>query len=708
MKDTFVVARLVQSDLIRLVIFSSLPYEKFDTHLVKDRENDEKILPSHIASNPGVMILDYHLKEDLPLGHSYCLSISSYGLIPVDVSEAPNFPSFDEKYDYDGDDLGANCTDKGCEFVVWAPLASSVILKVHKAGEKRWHYRIMEREEKGVYRLALSGDYHGAYYKYLVTNSEVTSETTDPYAKASSPNGEDSVAVNFARLDPVAFHEEALPVLNSYTDAVIYEGNVRDLTIDRHSDIVHKGTYTGLIEKSRKTIGGNPAGIDYIKSLGITHLQLLPIYDFKTVDERNPSLSYNWGYDPAQYFCPEGSYSVNVEDPFCRLNEVRSLVSAFHEEGIRIVMDVVYNHVYEYLFSSFEKMVPNYYFRRKGNGRMANTSYCGDDVASERPMMRKLIFEACKWWIDFYHVDGFRFDLMGILDVTTLNEIAAYAHKKNRSFILYGEGWNMGGEVQTPLGTMENDKLLPEYGFFNDKYREAAKRYLSGDGSSEDAFKFACISSSLEYGSEKARFLNANQSVNYVECHDNATFFDFVSSTRNDLSTDEKLGIAKMGVASVLFSFGIPFIHEGQEIAQSKFGKDNTYNLPDVYNKFSYRLLDERKAMYDYFRSLVALRKKWRFLHVYDPRVIAPMVDLADDGGLLLIKITDPNEVAPYEEVDFLLNPTGENLSHLFPEERSVLVDTSGDVSSSNTLVQNAIVPKHSILVYGRLPKAIK
>src|SRR5574344_255125 len=708
MKDTFVVARLVQADLIRLVIFSALPYEKFDTHLITDRLKDEKILPSHIASNPGVMILDYHLKEDLPLGHSYCLSISSYGLIPVDVSEAPNFPSFDEKYDYDGDDLGANCTDKGCEFVVWAPLASSVILKVHKAGEKRWHYRIMEREEKGVYRLALSGDYHGAYYKYLVTNSEVTVDATDPYAKASSPNGEDSVAVNFARLDPVAFHEEALPVLNSYTDAVIYEGNVRDLTIDRHSDIVHKGTYTGLIEKSRKTIGGNPAGIDYIKSLGITHLQLLPIYDFKTVDERNPSLSYNWGYDPAQYFCPEGSYSVNVEDPFCRLNEVRSLVSAFHEEGIRIVMDVVYNHVYEYLFSSFEKMVPNYYFRRKGNGRMANTSYCGDDVASERPMMRKLIFEACKWWIDFYHVDGFRFDLMGILDVTTLNEIAAYAHKKNRSFILYGEGWNMGGEVQTPLGTMENDKLLPEYGFFNDKYREAAKRYLSGDGSSEDAFKFACISSSLEYGLEKARFLNANQSVNYVECHDNATFFDFVSSTRNDLSTDEKLGIAKMGVASVLFSFGIPFIHEGQEIAQSKFGKDNTYNLPDVYNKFSYRLLDERKAMYDYFRSLVALRKKWRFLHVYDPRVIAPMVDLADDGGLLLIKITDPNEVAPYEEVDFLLNPTGENLSHLFPEERSVLVDTSGDVSSSITLVQNAIVPKHSILVYGRLPKAIK
>lgn len=706
MKDTFVVARLVQADLIRLVIFSALPYEKFDTHLITDRLKDEKILPSRIASNPGVMILDYHLKEQLPLGHSYCLSIASYGLIPVDVSEATTFPSFDEKYDYNGDDLGANCTDKGCEFVVWAPLASSVILKVHKAGEKRWHYRIMEREEKGIFRLALSGDYHGAYYHFLVTNSEVTVDATDPYAKASSPNGEDSVAVNFSRLPQVAFHEEALPVLNSYTDAIIYEGSVRDLTIDRHSDIVHKGTFTGLVEKGRKTMGGNPAGIDYIKSLGITHLQLLPIYDFKTVDELHPELSYNWGYDPAQYFCPEGSYSVDVSDPFSRLNEARMMVSAFHNEGIRIVMDVVFNHVYEYLFSSFEKIVPNYYFRRKANGRMANTSYCGDDVASERPMMRKLIVEAAKWWIDFYHVDGFRFDLMGILDVVTLKEISSYALKKNPSFILYGEGWNMGGEVSVPLGTMDNDKLLPEYGFFNDKYREAAKRYLTGDSSSEDAFKYACISSSLEYGSEKARFLNANQSINYVECHDNATFFDFVSSSRNELSSEEKLAICKMGLASVLFSFGIPFIHAGQEIGQSKFGKDNTYNLPDVYNKFSYRLLDERKAMYDYFRSLVSLRKRWRFLHVYDPRVIAPMVDLADDGGLLLIKITDKNEVAPYEEVDFLLNPTSENLTHSFPKEQAVLVDTSGDVSPARTLIQNASVPSHSILVYGLLPKA--
>jgi pullulanase len=701
MKDTFVVARLVQEDLIRLVIFSSLPYEKFDTKLITDRLNEEKILPARIASNPGVMIIDYRLKEPLPLGHSYAFSIPNFGLIPIDVSEATTFPTFDEKYSYSGDDLGANCSEKETMFVLWAPLSSAVILKVHKANEKRWHYRIMEREEHGIFRLTLSGDYQGALYRYLITTSEATSETIDPYAKASTANAQDSVVVDPLRLPEVNFHEEALPILNSYTDAIIYETNIRDMTIDRHSDIEKKGTYRGFFEKGRRTMGGNPAGLDYIKSLGVTHVQLQPIYDFKTVDELHPETTYNWGYDPCQYFVPEGSYSADVGDPFSRLNEVRELVSAYHNEGMRIVMDVVYNHVYEYLTSSFEKVVPNYAFRRKGNGRMANTSYCGDDVASERPMMRKLIVAACKWWIDFYHIDGFRFDLMGILDTVTLKEISAYALKKNPSFILYGEGWNMGGEVALPLGHMDNAKLLPEFGFFNDKFREAAKHYLVGDPSSEEMFKYACISSSMEYGGESARFLNANQSINYVECHDNATFFDFVSSSRNDLSTEEKLEICKMGLAAVLFAFGVPFIHAGQEIGQSKFGKDNTYNLPDVYNKFSYRLLDERRGMYDYARGAIALRKKWRFLHVYDPRVIAPLVDLSDEGTLLRIKISDPNLVAPYDEVDFFINPTGAAQTFAFPNDHLLLLDTAGDASSSEAKLENVLVPRHAVVAYG-------
>jgi pullulanase/glycogen debranching enzyme len=222
---------------------------------------------------------------------------------------------------------------------------------------------------------------------------------------------------------------------------------------------------------------------------------------------------------------------------------------------------------------------------------------------------------------------------------------------------------------------------------------------LARDESAQDLFKYSLLSSSLEYGAEKPRFLSAEQSINYVECHDNATFFDYISSARGNLPLEDRLELSKLAEALVMFSFGIPFFHAGQEIGQSKFGKENSYNLPDVYNKFSYRLLDERKGMYDYFRSLIAFRHKKGFLHVYDPRVIAPMVDLSDEGNLLIVKITDPNEVAPYQEVDFLINPSDNALSHAFKEDRLVLLDTSTITEGFHLALENVLVPKHSLLV---------
>jgi pullulanase len=697
MKDTFLSARLVSEDVIRLIIFSSVPYEKFDTLLVKDRHQDLKLLPAKMNSMAGIMIIDYHLPSPLELGHSYALAIPSFGIVPLDVNEATSFPGFDEKFTYKGEDLGATYSKEATSFALWAPLASSVMLKYRQSEEKRWHYRAMERTEQGVYRLTLDGEREGTEYRYLVTNSETTAESTDPYAKASTPNSESSVVLDFASLKK-DFKRDSLPILNSYTDAIIYEGSVRDLTIDKHSDIQKKGTFAGLFEKNRHTTGGHPAGFDYLVSLGITHLQLLPIYDFKTVDELHPEKNYNWGYDPVQYFVPEGSYASDVADPKSRIEDLQNLVIAYHQAGIRIVQDVVFNHVYEYLSSPFEKVVPNYYFRRKRNGRMANTSYCGDDVASERPMVRKLIVDACKWWISFYGIDGFRFDLMGILDVETLKEIEAYAKKVNPSFMLYGEGWNMGGEVSVPLGHMDNAKLLPGFAFFNDRFREGVKRYVSGDYSAMDLFKYALISSSMEYGGNKPLFLDANQTINYVECHDNATFFDYVSSSRPALPLEDKLELCKMALAVTLLSYGIPFIHAGEEIAQSKFGKDNTYNLPDVYNRFSYRLLDERYAMADYFRSLVAFRKARRFLHDYDERVFGPMVELSDENGVVVERISDGNEMAPYKEITFFYNPSDQNLPHELKTDQEILLGTSGVVEGANLAVSSLLLPKHSVM----------
>jgi pullulanase len=699
MKDTFLSARLVEADLIRLVVFSSVPFDKLETTLLIDRLQRVKLQTTRNISTSSVMIVDYHLTKPLPLGHSYVLILSSYGSVPLDVSEATSFPNFDKDYSYDGSDLGATYSSTSTSFALWAPLASSVTIKIRKFGEDEWFFYPMARGEKGVFKLVMKGDYEKASYLYLLTNNETVFEATDPYAKASAPNGKASIVVDFSKLK-MDFHREALPVISSYTQAILYEANVRDLTIDKHTDIEHKGTFKGLTEKGRKTTGGLPAGFDYIVSLGITHLQLQPLYDFATVDELNPSNGYNWGYDPAQYFVPEGSYASDLTDPYSRIKELQEMVAAFHSSGVRIVTDVVFNHVYEYSTSVLEKIVPNYYFRRRYNGKMASTSGCGDDLASERPMVRKLIIDACRYWIETFGIDGFRFDLMGIIDVETLHEVREMARSIDPSFILYGEGWNMGGDVSFPLGQMGNYKLLPEYAFFNDRFRDPVRKYLTGDTSCKEAFEFAYVSSSVDFY-YRPIFLSANQSINYIECHDNSSFFDYVSSSDENYSLKDKLEVCKLGLAVTLTSMGVPFIHMGQEIAQSKWGKDNTYNLGDLYNKFSYRLLDERKDMYEFFVSLIKIRKKFRFFSIYDPRVIDQALEVKDEGPLFIATIASENIAAPYEEVRFVYNFSSTPYSYKLTEERTLIF--SSESSTEKNIIKVLEAKPHSFSVLAKM-----
>ena len=697
MKDTFVNARLVEPDLIRMVIFSGGYYEKWEASLMIDRSKVIKLNPVKNISTSNVMIQEFRLPKPLELGHSYVILIPSFPMIPLDVSEATSFKDFDAKYFYNGNDLGANYKKEGTEWVLWAPLASSVTLKVKREKKGRWHYREMVREEKGIYRLRLKGDYDGAYYTYLVTNNEVVNDSIDPYAKASGPNGEFSVVVKDEDLASYPY-SEALPMYRSYADTIIYETSVRDFTIDKHTNIVHKAQYLGMIEEKRTTTHGLPAGLDYIKSLGITHLQLMPFYDFSTIDERNPFNSYNWGYDPKQYFVPEGSYCSDINDPLSRIKECQKMVQVYHQNGIKIIMDAVYNHVYDYQTSSFEKIVPNYYFRKRYNGKVASTSGCGNDVASERPMVRKLIVDSAKFWIDIYHVNGFRFDLMGILDTQTLEEIYEYGKSKDPSFMVYGEGWNMGGEVQVPLGTMDNARLLPTFGFFNDIFREAVKAFLAEDYTKYNDLKYSYLGSCLEYGNRGPKFLNALQTINYVECHDDKVLYDVLTDRRHDYSSETKCELCKLGAAFVLLSFGIPFIHMGQEIAQSKFGQHNTHNMGDLYNKFSYRLLEERREMYDYIRSLIGFRKRFKALHLYDPRAIAPLVNFEDYYGVLKVILEEDNELHPYQKVIFFFNPTGEKKNITLEKDYLLLLDVTGDVENAGVKVQNLLLPPRSCI----------
>lgn len=698
MKDSYLQAKLIEPSHIRIGTISSLPYERFYATLIVDHKEEIPLTNIRIKSLAVGSIVDFSLPSPLALGHSYFLK-TPYGLLPLDVSEATSFEGFDRTYYYEADDLGMKADENGASFLLYAPLASSVLLSIRKKDEKEPTLYKMKREDTGVWRLLLKGDYLEARYTYRVTNNEVTVETTDPYAKASTQNGEESVVFDFSAF-PNDFSPEALPILHSKTDAIIYEGSVRDLTVDSHTDIVHKGRFLGLIEKGRKTQGGNPAGFDYFSKLGFTHLQLLPIYDFKTVDETAPLKKYNWGYDPAQYFVPEGSYASDLSDPFSRIRDLKALVKTYHQAGIRIVMDVVYNHVYEYQTSVFEKVVPNFYFRKRANGQMANTSGCGDDLASERPMVRKMILDACKWWIDYYGIDGFRFDLMGILDVKTIQEIQKMATSKKKDFMIYGEGWNMGGEVPLPLAHMGNFQMLPEVSFFNDFFRESGKRLFAGDLGAKEDFKAAFLGSCHEYGYHKARFLSASQSINYLECHDNMTYYDYLRYQRGITDEKELLLRSKMGVAGVLFSFGIPFIHAGEEIAQSKFGADNTYNKGDEYNKFSYRLLDERKSMALYFEECIRLRKSRRFLHLYSPEAIAEVLSIDDLGGGILFTLHGENVLGQYKEVQLFLNPTLDPLIRALKQTETILF-MEGETLPEGLKADSILVPKCSWLMSG-------
>ena len=635
---------------------------------------NEEVLPIRLIKNENCFF-EYIIEEDIDvLDTPLVYKSNEYDDIILDNSLSIDFPNFDELYFYDGDDLGATYFSTYTKFKLWAPLASEVILILK--GKKYY----LKRGKKGVYEAYIDGDYDGAQYYYLITNNGKTVRLVDPYAKSSSSNGNYSYVINFAKV-ALDMADEYLPPFNSYLDAIIYEANIRDMTIDEHSDILNKGKYLGLIEKGRKTSGGNPAGFDYLTSLGITHLQLMPVLDFATVDENNSDKSYNWGYDPMQYFALEGSYSSSPDDPYSRIKEFKKLVRDFHRAKIRINLDVVYNHVYNGSTSIFNKIVPNYYFRRENN-QFTNHSYCGCDVASERAMVRKLIVDSILYLIKEFHVDGFRFDLMGLMDVDTMNLIAKKGKEIRPDLMLYGEGWDMGANTydNTPLATMRNASLLKDYAFFNDHYRDYVRGnggraklnengYMLGNLSYLEKFKYAYAGSCYEI-EEKPLFKSLTQSINYVECHDNATLYDAIKCSTN---CNDVTRLVKKINKIILFSFGIPFFHAGQEIGLSKFKHSNTYNEGDKFNRFSYKVLDERYDMALSFKAYIQARKEIKLFHINDLEFIDRNVNFLDLDDVLEIYLNEDN-LSPYKYHIFI-NPTEEgkrlkfyyNLSYYFP-----------------------------------------
>lgn len=575
---------------------------------IKNIENDELIPLNGDSLNNSSQdgFQEYVFHTNFTMGKVYKV-VDAYGLsCYLDFSKLSMCEEFDELYFYDHNDLGNQYTKEKTTFKVWAPLATGVILKVMKWNGETELFP-MKRQKKGVYFVEVCEDLELEQYVYLIRHTNSYEVTLDPYAYSSSSNGRASIIVD---LEKVPCRQFDLPILEKMTDMVIYETSVRDFSMSSTSGMKNKGKFLAFTELNTSTDSGNPTGLDYLSCLGITHLQLMPIADFATVDEKNPLELYNWGYDPLAYNVTEGSYVTDPDDGYMRMTEAQRMVEALHSRGIRVVMDVVFNHMHDVNINALERTVPYYFFRRNEDGSLSNGSWCGNDLNTTALMCRKYILDMCRRWQVLYGIDGFRFDLMGIIDQETMKLVDAQGKALDPSFVVYGEGWNMPTALDEKMRTtIQNNLKTPYIGFFNDFFRDTlrgtnqmeTKGYFSGDTyKTNDAMKAIC---NLDM------FAKITQSINYVECHDNATCYDKLQISNYDESEKIRKRRSRLMMAAVILSQGVPFLHSGQEFFRTKGGLSNTYNAGDQVNALDWNRKDMEIDTTQFVQFLIHLRK---------------------------------------------------------------------------------------------------
>ena len=527
---------------------------------------------------------------------------------------------FDNYFSYDGE-LGALYEKEGTLLRVWTPTAKSVEVWIYADDSFKGPSTKIEmvQKPKGIFEAYLPGDQHGTIYVYKIlflNNRE--SISVDPYARATTVNGMKSVIADLNRTNPDGWGER-LPAFGLPEEAIIYELHIRDFSISETSGIVNKGKFLGLTEKNTQNASGRKTGLDYLIDLGITHIQILPMFDYATVDEANlTEPQYNWGYDPLNYNVPEGSYSTDPFDPFNRIFEVKQMIRTLHDNGLRVIMDVVYNHVYDPKDQALERTVPGYFYRYNADGSLANGTGVGNDTASERHMMRKYIIDSVKYWAKEYHLDGFRFDLMGIHDSVTMNAIREALDKIDPSIIIIGEGWEMSTPLPEDLkASQRNAQAMPRIAHFNDSIRIALKGsdfgdekdrgFISGKNYLEDLL-LRNIKGAMHLSSHSS-YVDPEQVIQYVEAHDNLTLYDKLLRSNPDDSEEVRIKRHTLATSIVLLSQGVPFIHGGQEFLRTKAGVANSYQSPDEINQFEWERVTTFQESVAYVKGLIALRK---------------------------------------------------------------------------------------------------
>lgn len=646
-----------------------------------------------------------YLVNDLPMfkiGHEYEIQDDRNTFAPIDLSVLMKDFTLDNFYKFDGE-MGAIYKPNHTIFRVFSPLATSINLLLYKNNNKEIY--AMKKKDNGIFYYDAIGDYDGFEYMYLLKINGKYVESIDPYARSTSIHSKRGVVIDPNKFD-IDFNDDKLKPLSSPCEAVIYETSVRDFTSSINTSIKNKGKYLGLVEPNRFSRGNNVVGIDYLSYLGISHVQLLPVTDFLTTNDQFVENTYNWGYDSGNMFALENSYASKPTDPYSRIRDFKKLVSSLHERNIRVVMDVVFNHQFTVENSSFEKVLPCYYFRYNDDGSLSNGSFCGNDFESRRYMARKFIVDTCLMYVKEFHVDGFRFDLMGLTDIATMNEVYEKCSAIRKDFILYGEGWDMPTALpQEDKAKQYNAFKTPSIGYFNDRYRDMVKGkssdnelyvkgYLLGDLYYVDAFKHCFLGSCLPIAMPPL-FNSPTQSINYLECHDNATLFDkLLISNYYESEADRLKRINLMNVVNVL-SIGVAFIHAGQEIGLSKKGVYNSYNSGDEFNSFDTEVLDARFKMASIMKDAIALKKEFKFFNYSSKDDISLKIRIDNVNGRSIITYL---ECEKYKEVKMIINPSNESFNFDLGDYYRVIFNEYGRITG-DYYVQNLSLNGISLII---------
>ncbi|NLY19938.1 MAG: type I pullulanase [Tissierellia bacterium] len=523
-------------------------------------------------------------------------------------------------------------------FRVYSPPTTEMHLRIYREyNDIIYDQYEMGKSELGYFESTVKGDLDGYFYTYLVDG---VSEVTDPYSIASSVNSLKSAVVDLEKSNPDNWMNHNRPILRK-EDAIIYELHIKDYTFSENSGVENRGKYLGLAESGTKYLNFS-TGIDHLKEMGITHVHLLPVYDFLTVKEETSSFydvnNYNWGYDPELFNVPEGSYSTVPTNPYSRIKELKTLIMKLHENGIGVVLDFVYNHSYRGGTSNFETLYPNYYYRMY-NGNFSNGAGVGNEFDTQKPMYRKFILDSIKYWLEEYKIDGMRFDLMGLMDIDTMDEIVSMSKSINKNVIIYGEPW------AADLTTLPREKMIvkgmqkgKDFAVFNDTFRDCIKGnhnsmlkgFAMGNGNNKICVETGILGS-FNYDNYHVGFTdNPLESINYVNSHDDLILYDEISLSMKNASEEEKKGVNRVALGILLTSFGTPFIHEGNEFLRSKGLNNNTYNMPITINQVDWSLKEKNYEEYICFKDLIEFRKKSKIFELNDKEQIKARVKFLD------------------------------------------------------------------------------